>query len=192
MTYKAKILTPPFLLPPGTDFTEEFNCIYGSWTNIMVKMLCGYKHISSQGLKLHSRHYLINCSLKSFSLIFIFFEPTNSLLFAYERKSSLQLEIEILSIFITAMLYFNWQGAAGVASKEKKKQNKPKWPNSIIYLFMYELAKSSEDVLGRLYQECKYLTNVLWLYPPGKMCLKIRDVQMSRFEKEKQNTSIHY
>lgn len=60
-------------LSPGTDFTEEFNCIYGSRTNIMVEELCGYKNISSQGLKLHSRHYLINCSLKSFSLIFIFF-----------------------------------------------------------------------------------------------------------------------
>lgn len=136
MTYKAKILTPPFLLPPGTDFTEEFNCIYGSWTNIMVKMLCGYKHISSQGLKLHSRHYLINCSLKSFSLIFIFFEPTNSLLFAYERKSSLQLEIEILSIFITAMLYFNWQGAAGVASKEKKKKKTNQSDLTVLFIYL--------------------------------------------------------
>lgn len=57
---------------------------------------------------------------------------------------------------------------------------------------MNELAKSFEDVLGRLYQGCKYLTNVLWLQQPGKMCLKIRDVQMSHFGKGKQNTSIHY
>lgn len=49
---------------------------------------------------------------------------------------------------------------------------------------MYELAKISDDVLGRLYQECKYLTNVPWLYQPGKICLKVRNVQMSLFERE--------
>lgn len=118
MIQRHKILIPPFSLPPGPDFTEEFNCIYGSWTNIMVKMFCGYKIHFSQGFKLHSRHYLINCSVKSFSLIFIFFEPASSLLFAYERKSSLQLETEILNIFVTAMLYLNWQGVIGVALKK--------------------------------------------------------------------------
>lgn len=41
---------------------------------------------------------------------------------------------------------------------------------------MYEVAKSSEDVLVRSYQECKYLTNVPWLCQPEKMCLKMRDV----------------
>lgn len=123
--HRHKILTP-FPLPSGTDFTEEFSCIYyGSCTNIMVKMLYGYKHIASQGLKLLSRHYLINCSLKSFSLIFIFFEPTSSLLFAYERKSSLQLEIEILSIFVTVTLCLNWQGVTGNFSMGTQFWNQP-------------------------------------------------------------------
>lgn len=83
------------------------------------------------------------------------------------------------------MLYLNWQGVIGVALKKK-------WPNTIIYLFMYELAKSSENVLGRLYQECKYLTKVPWLCQPGKIGLKIRHMQMSHFGKEKQNSSMHY
>lgn len=75
-------------------------------------------------------------------------------------------------------MYLNWQGVTAVVSK------KPKWPNSVIYLFMYELAKISDDVLGRLYQERKYLTNVPWLYQLGKICLKVRNVQMSLFERE--------
>lgn len=57
---------------------------------------------------------------------------------------------------------------------------------------MYEVAKSSEDILVRSYQECKYSTSVPWLCQPEKTCLKMRDVQMSHFGKGKQNASIHY
>ena len=56
---------------------------------------------------------------------------------------------------------------------------------------MYELAKSSENVLGRLYQECKYLTKVPWLCQPGKIGLKIRHMQISHFGEEK-NSPITY
>lgn len=72
------------------------------------------------------------------------------------------------------MLLLNWQGVTGVASK------KPKWPKSVIYIWT---SKSSEGVLGRLYQECKYLTNVPWHYQPAEIRLKIRDVQTSHFWK---------
>lgn len=69
----------------------------------------------------------------------------------------IQLEFEILSIFKTVMLLFHLTN--GYCSDSKK--TKPS--NNIIYLFMYELAKSSEDVSGRLYHKSKYLTNVPWL-----------------------------